>query len=103
MGEEETPTMEMDVAVKSDTDTDSDMIIEPYMAQGTEYQTIEAHSPELALEETGSLVDLILWPPRVLDDQPLSLIMQQVRDIVSQPGLPGVVSLGVASIIIAPA
>ena len=34
---------------------------------------------KLAMEETGEPVDALLWPPRVLEEQPLSLIMQQIR------------------------
>ena len=90
--------MELDDARKSDTDTDSYVSIEQYMMQGAEYRIMEEPSPELALEGTGELVDSFVWPPRVLEDQPLSLIMQQLRDPVIQPGSLGAVSPGVASI-----
>ena len=47
---------------------------------------------------TGKLVESLLWPPRVLEDQPLTLLMKQYRDIALQPVLLGVVSLGIGSI-----
>ena len=47
-GEEETPTMEQDEAVKSDTD--SHVSIEPYMAEWTEQQALEAPFPDMDLE-----------------------------------------------------
>ena len=66
-GEEETPTMEHDEVVKSDTD--SDVSIEPYMADGKEQQATDAFFPDIALEETGKPVESLQWPPRVLEDQ----------------------------------
>ena len=66
--------MEQDEAGKSDTD--SDVSIEPYMAESKEHQAIEAPFSELALEETGTPVDSVLWPPKVLEDQPLLLLQK---------------------------
>ena len=40
-----------------------------------------------------------LWPPRVIEEQPLLLLQRHIRDLASQPGSLGVVSPGVASII----
>ena len=52
----------------------------------------------MALEVTGKPVEALLWPPRVLEDQPLTLLLKQYRDLALQPGFLGVVSLGVGSI-----
>jgi hypothetical protein len=51
------------------------------------------------LEETGEPVDIWLLPPRVLDEQPLSLMMKNIRDPVAQPGSPGALSLGAPPVI----
>ena len=49
--------------MKSDSGTDSDVSIEPYMAQGEAYSTVEEVPSEPMREQTGELVDVILWPP----------------------------------------
>ena len=41
-------------------------------------------------EQTGEPVETILWPPRALEDQPLTLISKGFRDPALQPGPPGV-------------
>ena len=87
--------MEQDEAVKSDTD--SDVSIEPYMAEWKEQQAMEAPFPDMDLEISGKLVESLLWPPRVLQEQPLTLLMKQYRDPALQPGSIGVVSLGIGS------
>ena len=51
------------------------------------------------LEETGGPVDILLWPPRVPDEQHLSLIMKQLRDPVAQPGSLGALSIGALPVI----
>ena len=66
VSEEHTPTMEFD-SVKSDSGTDSDVSIEPYMAQGEAYRAEEEVPTESMQEQTGELVDTLLWPPRVLE------------------------------------
>ena len=68
--------------MKGDSDTDSDVSIEPYMAQGDAYGIVEEPPSEPMPEQTGELVDVLLWPPRVLEDQPLSLILKKnIRDV----------------------
>ena len=47
-------------------------------------------------EQTGELVDTILWPPRVLEDQPLTLILKGFRDPAFQLGSLGVAPPGVS-------
>ena len=59
----------------------------------------KAPSPELAPEEADTPADLPLWPPWVLEYQPLRLLQKSCRYSASQPGSLGVVSPGVASII----
>ena len=86
-GEIETPTMEQDEIMKEDTG--SDCSIEPYMAADVSY-------PDLIPDEIGESVDLFEWP---LDEQPLTLLMKQVRDPVLQPGSLGGTSLGVGSLV----
>ena len=87
--------MEFD-SVKSDSGTDSDVSIEPYMAQGEAYRAEEEVPTESMQEQTGELVDTILWPPRVLEDQPLTLILNGFRDPSSQLGSPGALPPGVS-------
>jgi len=59
------------------------------MAQGDDYQAEEEAPYELVPTQTGELVEYILWPPRVLESQQLSLILRDVRDPSLQPGPPG--------------
>ena len=65
------------------------------MVAADDYQVFEAPSPELALEEADTPADL----PRYGRHGFLMLFQKQFRDLASQPGSLGVVSLGVASII----
>ncbi len=55
--------------------------------------------PDLIIDEMGEPVDSFDWPPRVLDEQPITLLLQQVREPVSQPGSLGGASLGVGSLV----
>ena len=49
-------------------------------------------------EQTGELVETVLWPPRALEFQPLTLITKGFRDPALQPG-----PLGVAPPVFSPA
>jgi hypothetical protein len=86
---EHTPTLEVD-SVKTDSEADSDVSIEPYMAQGDDYQAEEEAPDEPMPVQTGELVESIPWPPRVLESQPLTFILRDVRDPALQPGPLGV-------------
>ena len=79
VSEEHTPTLEVD-SVKTDSEADSDVSIEPYMAQGEEYRAEEEVPTESMQEQTGELVETVLWPPRVVEYQPLTLILKDFRD-----------------------
>ena len=76
--------------MKTDSEADSDVRIEPYMAQGDDYQAEEEAPDEPMPAQTGEPVESIIWPPRVLASQPLTFILRDVRDPAFQPGLPGV-------------
>ena len=76
--------------MRTDSEADSDVSIEPYMAQGEEYRAEEEAPDEPMPIQTGEPVESILWPPRVLESQPLTFILRDVRDPVLQPGPPGV-------------
>ena len=84
--------------MKTDSEADRDVSIEPYMAQGDEYQAEEEAPDEPMPIQTGEPVESILWPPRVLEGQPLTFILRDVRDPALQPG-----PLGVAPPVISPA
>jgi hypothetical protein len=86
---EYTPTMEAE-SDKTDSEADSDVSIEPYMAQGDEYQVEQEAPDEPMPDQTGEPVETILWPPRVLESQPLTFLLRDVRDPVLEPGTPGV-------------
>ena len=64
--------------MKTDSEADSDVSTEPYMAQGEEYRAEDEVPAEPMQEQTGELVESILWPPRVLEDQPLTLILKKL-------------------------
>ena len=84
--------------MKGDTETDSDVSIEPYMAQGDDYGIVEEPPSEPMPEQTWEIVDVLLWHPRVLEYQPLPLILKNIRDPISQLG-----SLGALPLVISPA
>ena len=95
VSEEHTPTLEVD-SVKTDSDTDSDVSIEPYLAQGDAYGVVEEVPSDSVQKQTGEPVDVIIWPPRVLEDQPLTLILKGFRDPVSQMGSLGALPPGIS-------
>ena len=69
------------------------------MAAWKEHAITDTYFPDLVPEEMGEPLDSLAWPPRVLDEQPFSLLIKQVREPVSQPGLLGGTSLGVGSLV----
>ena len=94
---EYTPTLEAD-SVRTDSEADSDVSIEPYMAQGDDYQVEEEAPDEPMPAQTGEPVETILWPPRVLESQPLTFLLRDVRDPVLEPGTPGVAASNISPI-----
>lgn len=93
----ETPTTGQDELMKEDTG--SDVSVEPYMAEWKDYEITYASFPDLIPDEMGEPVYSFKWPPRVLEEQPLTVLMNQVRDPVLQPAWLGGTPPGVGSLV----
>ena len=82
VGEEEAPTFE-----------ESGISIEPHVGpEGVEICDVRSINATTVQEERGGFLDDVAWPSQELEHYPLTLIMKNIRDPLTQPGSPGGIS-----------